>query len=181
MSTLSTSTRQLIARLGETDQLAQHDQSISLCRERAELRQRLAAISNQKTEQLYLLGEAAVLLENALLTADEQATHVQLSAQLADLYLQFYSATHEQRYLLIVGQILKPLSQSDYPPIGWHLLRLHALSQQPALTQHWMKKLLKSGLFTWSQLAELPELEAMQSKAWQSEDWFVQLQRQYQH
>ena len=176
MSTLSTSTRQLIERLGATDQLAQQDQSIALARERAELRQRLAAVSSQKTEQLYLLGEAAVLLENALLTADEQATHVQLSAQLADLYLQFFAVTHERRYLLIVGQILKPLSQSDYPPIGWHLLRLHALGQQPALTQHWLKKLLKSGLFTWQHLAELPELNPMRTQ-----DWFSQLQQQYQH
>ena len=176
MSTLSTSTRQLIERLGATDQLAQQDQSIALVRERAELRQRLAAVSSQKTEQLYLLGEAAVLLENALLTADEQATHVQLSAQLADLYLQFFAVTHERRYLLIVGQILKPLSQSDYPPIGWHLLRLHALGQQPALTQHWLKKLLKSGLFTWQHLAELPELNPMRTQ-----DWFSQLQQQYQH
>lgn len=176
MSTLSTSTRQLIERLGATDQLAQQDQSTELARERAELRQRLAAVSSQKTEQLYLLGEAAVLLENALLTADEQATHVQLSAQLADLYLQFFAVTHERRYLLIVGQILKPLSQSDYPPIGWHLLRLHALGQQPALTQHWLKKLLKSGLFTWQQLAELPELDTMRTL-----DWFIELRQQYVH
>lgn len=176
MTTLATSTRQLIARLGETDQLAQQDQSIGLARERAELRQRLAAISTQKTEQLYLLGEAAVLLENALLIADDQATHVQLSAQLADLYLQFFGVTHEQRYLLIVGQILKPLSQSDYPPIGWHLLRLHALSNQPALTQYWLRKLLKSGMISWLQLEDMPELQPLQQA-----DWFLALQRQYQH
>lgn len=176
MTTLTTSTRQLIERLGETDQLAQQDQTIGLARERAELRQRLADLSQQKTEQLYLLGEAAVLLENALLITDDQPTHVQLSAQLADLYLHFFAVTHERRYLLIVGQILKPLSQSDYPLIGWQLLRLHALSQQPALTQHWLKKLLKSGVLTWTQLDELPELNPMRTQ-----DWFSQLQRQYQH
>lgn len=176
MSILSTTARQLIQRLGETDQRAQQDQSLGLSRERAELRQRLAQLSMHKTEQLYLLGEAAVLLENALLGAEDQHTHLQLSAQLSDLYLQFFQVTHEQRYLLIVGQILKPLSQSDHLPILWHLVRLYAVSNQPALTQHWLKKLLQSDHTAWTQLEQLAELQPMRAFA-----WFTQLQRQYQH
>lgn len=176
MSILPSSTRQLIERLGATDQLAQQDQSIGLAAERAALRQQLAALSAHKTEQLYLLGEAAVLLENAVLLADQPHMHLQLSAQLADLYLQFFMVSPEQRYLIIAGQILKPLSHSDHLPIGWQLLRLHALSNQPALTQYWLKKLLGSGQVTWAQLDDLAELVPMRGL-----DWLQQLQQRYQH
>lgn len=176
MSILPNATRQLVQRLGETDQLAQHDSSLDLCRERAELRQQLAQLSVHRTEQLYLLGEAAVLLENAVLLAENQHTHVQLSAQLADLYLQFFQVTQEQRYLLITGQILKPLAHSGQQPILWHLVRLSAVSQQPALTQHWLKKLLNSNQITWAQLDDLVELHPMRGSG-----WLQVLQQQYQH
>ena len=176
MSSLPSSTRQLIERLGATDQLAQQDQSIGLAAERAALRQQLAALSEYKTEQLYLLGEAAVLLENALLLADQPQTHLQLSAQLADLYLQFFKVTQEQRYLMVAGQILKPLSHSNHLSISWQLLRLHALGNQPALTQYWLKKLLGSGQVTWTQLDDLAELVPMRGL-----DWLQQLQQRYQH
>ena len=176
MSSLSSSTQQLIQRLGATDQLAQQDQSISLAAERATLRQQLAALSHHKTEQLYLLGEAAVLLENAVMAAEEQLIHLQLSAQLADLYLQFFKVTQEQRYLMVAGQILKPLSHSNHLSISWQLLRLHALGNQPALTQYWLKKLLGSGQVTWTQLDDLAELVPMRGL-----DWLQQLQQRYQH
>lgn len=176
MTMLSDTTRQLIQRLGETDQQARHDQSLGLASERAQIRQNLAAISQHKTEQLYLLGEAAALLESAVQLAEQQQIYNSLSAQLADLYLQFFSVTHEQRYLIIVGQILKPLSHSDHPAIGWHLLRLHALSAQPALTRYWLSKLLKSGMLSWAQLYDMPELNVMRQT-----DWFIALQQRYQH
>ncbi len=176
MSSLSSSTQQLIERLGATDQLAQQDQSISLAAERATLRQQLAALSHHKTEQLYLLGEAAVLLENAVMAAEEQLIHLQLSAQLSDLYLQFFKVTQEQRYLMVAGQILKPLSHSNHLSISWQLLRLHALGNQPALTQYWLKKLLGSGQVTWTQLDDLAELVPMRGL-----DWLQQLQQRYQH
>ena len=176
MSSLPSSTQQLIERLGATDQLAQQDQSISLAAERATLRQQLAALSHHKTEQLYLLGEAAVLLENAVMAAEEQLIHLQLSAQLADLYLQFFKVTQEQRYLMVAGQILKPLSHSNHLSISWQLLRLHALGNQPALIQYWLKKLLGSGQVTWTQLDDLAELVPMRGL-----DWLQQLQQRYQH
>lgn len=175
MSTVTITTRQLIERLGATDQLALHNHSTQLAAERANLRQRLAALSVQQTEQLYLLGEAAVLLENAVLVAESRDVHIQLSAQLADLYLQFFGITQQQRYLIVVTQILKPLSHMGDTPILWHLVRLYALSQQPALTQHWLKKLLNSGQVTWAQLDKLVELNLMRDSA-----WLLTLQRQFQ-
>lgn len=176
-ASLPTEARALVRLLGETDQQSLNDTSFDLICQRAEIRQALAELSVQQGERLYLLSEAAVLLETALLAVEDQAWQEQLSTQLADVYLQFYQYTHEQKYLTVVGQILKPLSHSNHPCIQLNLVRLYAASQQPALTQYRLRHLAQHHApIDWDQLADIPELRQMQHEA-----WFIQLKQQALH
>lgn len=165
----------LIERLGETDQLFLTAPSPALAQERALLRQHLCWHSVQKTEQLYLLGEAAVLLETSLTEIEQADLHAQMSGQLAAVYLQFYQLTAEQKYLTIVGQILKPLSNRDEPSVLLGLARRDAAQQKPALVQHWLSKLLALPQVTWADVCDVPEFAAFAQTA-----WFLALAKQAQ-
>ncbi len=134
---------EIIARVGETDQMFLTDPTPMLALERAQLRQMLVALSNNQSEQLYFLGEAAVILELADAEVEDQATHVLLAAQLAAVYLQFNQITPQQRYLTVVGQILRAHSNSDYAPIFLGLARMDAAQDKASLTKHWLTRWLK--------------------------------------
>ncbi len=134
---------ELIARVGETDQLFLTEPTPMLAIERAQLRLQLVAKSNNQSEQLYFLGEAAVILELADAEAEDQATHVLLAAQLAAVYLQFNQVTPQKRYLTVVGQILRPHSNAEHPAIFLGLARMDAAQHKQALTKHWLGRWLK--------------------------------------
>jgi hypothetical protein len=167
---MATTVHVLIARLGETDQLFLTAPTVQLAQERADLRQQLARYSVQTGEQLYLLGEAAVLLETTLVELDDVPTHAQVSGQLAGVYLQFYQLTQEQKYLTIVGQILRPLSGSLCPAVLLGLARLDAARHKPALTRHWLGRLLALPDTYWTEVVDAPEFAG-----WVNEPWFIAL------
>jgi hypothetical protein len=95
-------TAEVIARLGETDQIFLIAPTPILAIERAQLRLMLVSRSNNQSEQLHFLGQAAVILELAAVEAEDQVTHVLLAAQLATVYLKFNQITPQQRYLTVV-------------------------------------------------------------------------------
>lgn len=162
---------EIVARVGETDQLFLTAPTPLLAIERAQLRLMLVSLSNNQSEQLYFLGEAAVILELADVEAEDQATHVLLAAQLAAVYLQFHHVTPLQRYLTVVGQILRAHSNAEYSPIFLGLARMDAAQGKMALTKHWLTRWLKvfNADVDSSSLADYPEF-----KNYLNKDWFQQ-------
>lgn len=162
---------EIIARVGETDQLFLTAPTPILAIERAQLRLMLVSLSNNQSEQLYFLGEAAVILELADAEAEDQATHVLLAAELAAVYLCFHHVTPQQRYLTVVGQILRPHSNAEYSPIFLGLARMDAAQGKTALTKHWLNRWLKvfNNEIDTASLAVYSEF-----KDYLSEDWFQQ-------
>lgn len=161
----------IITRVGETDQIFLTASTPLLAIERAKLRLMLVSLSSNQSEQLYFLGEAAVILELADAEAEDQATHVLLAAQLAAVYLQFHHVTPQQRYLTVVGQILRAHSNADHSAIFLGLARMDAAQDKIALTKHWLMCWLKAfnADVDSSFLAIYPEF-----KNYLAEDWFQQ-------
>jgi hypothetical protein len=109
----------------------------------------------------------------AILEIDEDAVlHTSLSICLTEIYLAFYQATLEKRYLTICNQILKPLSQSDNPSVFINLARTSAAREHAALTKHWLSKLMRQHEHEvktkhLDELLHHPEFSALKQ-----EDWF---------
>lgn len=164
----------LIAQLGETDQAYLNQSTPELAIIRAEIRQRLALHSMQKAEQLYLLHEAAAILELMRLEIDEQSMFERLSAQLGSVYIQHYHVTHEQKYLIVARQILRPLSHLAHPAILLGLVRADAAQGQWALVQHWLKRMQQHRLLDVELLEQTPELVGAVHF-----EWFVRLKAQF--
>ncbi len=163
---------EIIARVGETDQIFLTEPSPMLALERAQLRQMLVSLSHNQSEQLYFLGEAAVILELADAEAEEQATHVLLAAQLASVYLQFHQLTPQQRYLTVVGQILRAHSNADYAPIFLGLARMDAAQGKTALTKHWLTRWAK----VFNADVDSPLISVYpEFKDFLAEEWFQQM------
>lgn len=162
--------KQLVARVGETDQEFLSAPTPQLAITRAFLRLQLVNLSHQHAEKVYFLTEAAALLELALMEVEEPQDGLQLSAGLGEVYLAFYQVTHEQRYLTICKQILKPLSQLADARILLALARSSAADNHPALTKHWLSKLLQL------QDADLQHIRtASEFAAFKDADWFNEL------
>ena len=64
-------TKQIIQRIGETDQLYLQGNTPKLALERAELRMQLVLLSNSRQEQIHFLQEAVVLLEQGRIEFEE--------------------------------------------------------------------------------------------------------------
>ena len=168
--------KQLVARVGETDQEFLSAPTPELAITRAFLRLQLVNLSHQNNEKIYFLTEAAALLELALMEADDPLHGLQLSAGLGEVYLTFYQLTHEQRYLTICKQILKPLSQLADSRILFALARTSAAENHPALTKHWLTKLLQL------QDADLQQIRlATEFAIFKDSDWFNALLQQKLH
>ena len=134
--------KQVIARLGETDQLFLSNNTPELALERADLRLQLVTISHLRQEQLHFLQEAIVLLEQARIEYEEMPLRLYFyfSLQLAKAYMLYFELTKEQRFALITQQILKPLAYNEDVDIYFFLAYASAAKQELALTQHWLKK-----------------------------------------
>lgn len=159
----------LVHQLGETDQLSLNNPSPQLAIQRAQVRQSLASYSEQKQEMLYLLGEAAVILETVLMEAEEKELHWQLSSQLASVYQQFYHTTHEKRYLTVIGHILRPHSSSGDARILLGLARMDAANGHKALTRHWLSLWAKLPVRDLAEMIQSPEFTPLMKEHWMQE------------
>ena len=79
---MSNETKQVIARIGETDQLYLDSNRPELALERADLRLQLVLLSHLRQEQLHFLQEAIVLLEQARIEYDEMPLRLYLNISL---------------------------------------------------------------------------------------------------
>lgn len=166
----------LISRIGETDQEYLSASTPLLALQRAKLRLELVRFSHQKNEKVYFLSEAAMLLELAITESEEVLLNATLSAGLAEVYLEFYQTTLEDRYITIVNQILKPLTHLDQHDIMMGLARASAAKQHSALTQHWLSRWSKLGNTATNDLLHYPEFQHFQQ-----EGWFSDLLKQKMH
>lgn len=171
-------TKQIITRLGETDQLFLQGNTPKLALERADLRLQLVTISQLRQEQVHFLQEAIVLLEQARVEFEEMPLdlYIHLSLHLAKAYMLFFEITQESRYALITQQILKPMTQYEHADIYFFLAYAAASKKEPALTRHWLNKYVKTNGF---------DVELIQKHSafteFQTLGWFQQLTRGHLH
>lgn len=164
-------TKQVIARIGETDQLYLENNTPELALERANLRLELVTYSNSRQEQLHFLQEAIVLLETARVEYDEMPMRVylDLSLHLAKAYMVYFEITKEQRFALITKQILKPLTQHENGDIYFFLAYAATCQNEKALTRHWLKKYITTAEFDLELLQNHQSFKTCRSESWFSE------------
>lgn len=165
-------TKQVIARIGETDQLYLTNNTPELALERADLRLQLVMMSNLRQEQLHFLQEAIVLLETARIEYEEMPMrqYLSLSLHLAKAYMVYFEITKELRFALITQQILKPLAVNNNGDIYFFLAYASASKQESALTRHWLTKFIQTPEFDLDLLQQHPAFKAMHK-----EPWFVKI------
>ena len=146
---MALSNQQLVSRIGETDQQFLQDNSPQLALLRAQLRLDVVTQSRMRQERLHFLQEAIVLLEQARIEYDEMpmSLYLQLSLQLAKAYMVYFELTQEQRFAIIVQQILKPLAHWKKGEIYYYLAYTSAIQQEYALARHWLNKYGQSSDF----------------------------------
>lgn len=161
-------TRQIIARIGETDQMYLQRNTPELALERADLRLQLVVLSQLKQEQIYFLQEAIVLLETARVEYAEipMQLYLQLSLHLAKAYMLYFEISHEKRYALITQQILKPLSQHENSDIYFFLAYASARKEELAMTRHWLSKYNRTAECDMALLQEHPAFQQVRQQMW---------------
>ena len=171
-------TKQIIQRIGETDQLYLQGNTPKLALERAEFRMQLVTLSIVRQEQLHFLQEAVVLLEQGRIEFEEMplSLYMNLSMHLAKAYMLYFEITKEQRFALITQQILKPLIHDQYGDIYFFLAYASAAKSEMALTRHWLTKYSKTADFD---LILVQEHSAFHP--FREHDWFVHLVKSKVH
>ena len=161
-------TKQIISRIGETDQLYLSNNTPELALERGDLRLQLVTLSNSKQEQVHFLQEAIVLLETARIEYDEMpmSLYIKLSLHLAKAYMIYFELTKETRYALITQQILKPMTQHENGDIYFMLAYASVSKNDFALTRHWLSKYVKSNEFDLELYQQHPAFNAVRNEAW---------------
>ncbi|MFC2997128.1 hypothetical protein ACFODO_18105 [Acinetobacter sichuanensis] len=169
---MSENTKQIIARIGETDQLYLQENTPELALERGDLRLQLVVQSNSKQEQAHFLQEAIVLFETARVEYEEMPLplYVKLSLHLAKAYMIYFEISKEPRYALITQQILKSMTQYENGDIYFMLAYASISKNDLALTRHWLKKYLKTAEFDLELLQEHPAFNAVRKT-----DWFTDI------
>lgn len=165
-------TKQIISRIGETDQLYLSNNTPELALERGDLRLQLVMCSHSKQEQTHFLQEAIVLLETARIEYAEMpmSLYIKLSLHLAKAYMIFFEITKETRYALITKQILQPLTQHENGDIYFMLAYASVSKNDLALTRHWLNKYVKTTEFDLALLQEHSSFRIIRK-----ETWFTQL------
>ena len=165
-------TKQIIERIGETDQLYLTNNTPELALERADLRLQLVVFSNSRQEQIHFLQEAIVLLEQARIEYEEMPMRVylDLSIQLAKAYMMYFDISKEVRFALITQQILKPLNQHAHSDIYFLLAYASISKNEIALTRHWLMKYSKTSDFDLELLQTHPAFKNIRQ-----DPWFVEL------
>lgn len=161
-------TKQVIERIGETDQLYLENNTPALALERADLRLQLAIFSNLRQEQIHFLQEAVVLLEQARIEHEEMpmSLYLNLSLHLAKAYMLYFEITKEQHFALITQQILKPLSQHEHSDIYFFLAYASISRNETALTRHWLGKYRQTAEFDLELLQKHPAFKVLHEEFW---------------
>lgn len=169
---MSENAKQVIERIGETDQLYLQENTPELALERADLRLQLVILSHSRQEQIHFLQEAVVLLEQARIEYEEMPMRVylNLSLHLAKAYMLYFEITKEQRFALITQQILKPLNQHQHSDIYFFLAYAAICKNEVALTRHWLSKYSKTADFDLELLQQHAAFRQLHTEA-----WFIQL------
>ncbi len=164
-------TKQLIERIGETDQLYLENNTPELALERGDLRLQLVERSNSRQEQVHFLQEAIVLFETARVEYEEMPMplYVNLSLHLAKAYMVYFELSKETRYALITQQILKPMTQHESADIYFMLAYASVSKNELSLTRHWLKKYMATADFDLVLLRQHPALKPVQDEAWFSQ------------
>ena len=161
-------TKQVIERIGETDQLYLENNTPALALERADLRLQLVIFSNLRQEQIHFLQEAVVLLEQARIEYEEMpmSLYLNLSLHLAKAYMLYFEITKEQHFALITQQILKPLSQHEHSDIYFFLAYASISRNETALTRHWLGKYRQTAEFDLELLQKHPSFKVLHEEFW---------------
>ncbi|SPL69697.1 hypothetical protein [Acinetobacter stercoris] len=165
-------TKQIISRIGETDQLYLTDNTPELALERSDLRLQLVTRSNSRQEQIHFLQEAIVLLEQARLEYEEMplSLYLNLSLHLAKAYMLYYEISKETRFALITQQILKPLTPYENVDIYFFLAYASMSKNETALTRHWLNKYMKHPEHDLDLVRQHSAFNSVRK-----EEWFVKL------
>ncbi|WP_173912368.1 hypothetical protein [Acinetobacter sp. Marseille-Q1618] len=161
-------TKQIVARIGETDQLYLQENTPELALERADLRLQLVVLSRVRQEQIHFLQEAIVLLESARVEYEEMpmSLYLKLSLHLAKAYMLYFEITQENRFALITQQILKPLTPHEHSEIYFFLAYASAVKDELALTRHWLSKYIKTLECDVGLLQEHPAFTQARQQTW---------------
>ena len=178
--------QQIIARIGETDQLSLQAPSPRLNLERAELRLELVCMSQMRQEQQYFLQEAIVLLEQARISdpssdegtdkAIDKALFIALTLQLAKAYMLYFELNREAHFALITEQLLKPLAHHDDSEVYFYLAYAAVVREKLAMTRHWLSKYVVSPNFDMALLQQHSAFDALKPL-----NWFTQMLQQKLH
>lgn len=160
--------KEIVARLGETDQLYLQENSAELALERGALRLSLVHLSKNKQEQLYFLHEAIAILEQARLEFEEitPAMYMEFSLKLAQAYMVYFELTQETKFALITQQILKPLAHLNQSQVFFFLAYACACKQENALLRHWLNKYARTKDFQTDQIKHHHAFEHLHHEAW---------------
>ena len=161
-------TPQVIARIGETDQLYLTNNTPELALERADLRLQLTTLSHFRQEQLHFLQEAIVLLEQARVEYEALpiALYLDLSLHLAKAYMLYFEITKERHFALITQQILKPLTPHNQGDIYFFLAYAAAVKQESSLTRHWLSKYRTTAEFDLELLQQHSAFDHLRQEVW---------------
>lgn len=164
--------KQIIQRIGETDQLFLQGNYPNLALERADLRLQLVLLSQVRQEKIHFLQEAVVLLEQGRIEFEEIAIdlYINLSLHLAKAYMLFFETTHESHYALITQQIMKALTKAGHGDVFFFLAYAAAAKKEPALTRYWLGKYSKTPEFDLTIMKEHASF-----KDYQNQDWFREI------
>ncbi|GAB3052719.1 hypothetical protein GCM10027155_19020 [Acinetobacter apis] len=160
--------RDIIERIGATDQLYLEENSAELALERGELRLELVLLSQNKQEQTYFLHEAIAILEQARIEFEEIAVqlYIQISLELVRAYMLYYEISKEIRFATITQQILKPISHLQDAHVYFMLAYAHAVKDEVAMTRHWLNKYSTTDAFDLQGVKQHPAFQKMKDLTW---------------
>lgn len=160
--------RNIIERIGITDQLYLQENSAELALERGELRLSLVLLSKNKQEQIYFLHEAIAILEQARIEFENIAVplYIKISLELVRAYMLYYELSKELRFATITQQILKPISHLKDSYVYFMLAYAHAVKDEVAMTRHWLNKYLASDQFDLQMVKQHSAFEKMKDLTW---------------
>ncbi|MCG2575331.1 hypothetical protein LVY74_17515 [Acinetobacter sp. ME22] len=170
--------QQIIARIGETDQLYLSANSPELALERGDLRLQLVTLSHNRQEQLYFLHEALAILEQGRVEFEEipMQLYINLSLQLAKAYMIYFELNQDSKFALITQQILKPLAHLAYGDIYFFLAYAAIVKKEHAMTKHWLRKYVNSSEYDHELLHAHPQFKPLHQEV-----WFIELVKKQLH
>ena len=175
---MTTTTRNLIARIGETDQQFLQGNTPELALERGRLRLDLVNLSQHRQEQIHFLQEALVIFEQGRVEFEEMpmSLYLDLSIELAKAYMTYFKISGEARFALITQQILKPLAHHHHADVYLYLAHASVVKDEIAMTQHWLKKYFAQDLAKLEHVMQIPAFDRVKQL-----DWFKAMMNPHLH